>query len=134
MRFRLSAAFMLALAGAFTISCGGIVDPSQNTVETFSGTVQPGSARAHAFSSSKTGEIQIKMVTLTPASVPYLGVQWVQGDGTNCNGGIMQANAAVPANSTAISGQIISGSYCVIVYDSIGLSQPANYSVTVSHP
>ena len=38
------------------------------------------------------------------------------------------------ANTTAISGQIISGNYCVIMYDSVGLTQPANYSITVSHP
>ena len=57
MPLRCSAAFLLALAGALTISCGGIVDPSQNTIESFAGTVQPASARAHAFSTSKTGEL-----------------------------------------------------------------------------
>lgn len=134
MRFRFSAALVLALAGAVSISCGGIVDPSQNQVETFAGTVQPGSARAHAFSTSKTGELAIKVVTLTPASQPMIGLQWVQGDGANCNGGLLQVNQFATAGTTAISGQIISGSYCVIVYDSVGLTQPSNYSITVSHP
>jgi len=134
MPLRCSAAFLLALAGALTISCGGIVDPSQNTIETFAGTVQPASARAHAFSTSKTGELAIKVVTLTPASQPVIGLQWVQGDGTNCNGGLLQVNQFATAGTTAISGQIISGSYCVIVYDSVGLTQPSNYSITVSHP
>jgi hypothetical protein len=134
MPLRGSAAFLLALAGVFTISCGGIVDPSQNTTEPFAGTVQPGSARAHAFSTSKTGELAIKVVTLTPASQPVIGLQWVQGDGTNCNGGLLQVNQFATAGTTAISGQIISGSYCVIVYDSVGLTQPSNYSITVSHP
>jgi len=135
MRLRSSAGFLLACAGAFSISCGGIVDPSQNTVDSFSGTVQPGSARAHAFSSSKTGEIQVKVLTLTPASQPVIGVQWVQGagDGT-CNGGLLQVNQFATANSTAISGQITSGNYCIIMYDSVGLAQPENYSITVSHP
>jgi hypothetical protein len=135
MSFRLSAAFLLALAAAVVSGCGGIVDPSQNTVDSFSGAVQPGSARAHAFSSSKTGEIQVKVGTLTPASQPVIGVQWVQGagDGT-CNGGLLQVNQFATANSTAISGQIVSGNYCIIMYDSVGFTQPENYSITVSHP
>jgi hypothetical protein len=135
MPFRLSAAFLLALAGALSISCGGIVDPSQNQVESFSGTVQPGSGRAHWFSTSKTGEIQVKVLTLTPASQPVIGVQWVQGaNDQTCNGGLLQLNQFATANSTAISGQIVSGAYCIIVYDSVGLTLPANYSITVSHP
>ena len=134
MTFRLSAAFVLALAGAFSISCGGIVDPSKNQVETFNDTVQPASARAKAFSSSKNGEIQVKVVTLTPASQPVIGVQWVQGDGTNCNGQPLQINQFASAGTTAISGQIISGSYCIIAYDSVGLTQPATFSITISHP
>ena len=137
MRFRLSGAFALALAGAISISCGGIVDPSQNQVETFSGTMSASAPSGRSFSSPKTGEIQIKMLTLTPASVPYVGVQWVQasGDG-NCNGGLLQLNQFATANTTAISGQIVSGNYCVIVYDTFGLSatQTVNYSLTVSHP
>ena len=134
MPFRVSAALVLALAGAISVSCGGIVDPSQNQVETFAGTVQPAGARAHAFKASKTGELAIKVVSLTPASTPVIGMQWVQGDGTNCNGGLLQVNQFATANITAISGQIISGNYCVVMYDSIGLTQPANYSITVSHP
>ena len=135
MTVRLSAALLLACAGALSISCGGIVDPSQNTVESFSGTVQPGQARAHWFSSPKTGEIQVKVLTLTPASQPFIGVQWVQGaNDQTCNGGLLQVNQFATANSTAISGQIVSGAYCIIMYDSVGLTQPENYSITVSHP
>ena len=59
MRLRLSAALALALAGAISISCGGIVDPSQNQVESFSGTVPVGGNVQHKFSASKTGVLQI---------------------------------------------------------------------------
>src|ERR1700712_391738 len=107
MRFRIPAAFLLALAGALSVSCGGIVDPSQNQVDPISGTIQPGSARAHWFSAPKTGEIQVKLLTLTPASVSFIGVQWVQGgNDQTCNGGLLQVNQFATANSTAISGQI----------------------------
>jgi hypothetical protein len=134
MRLRLPAAFVLALAGALSVSCGGIVDPSQNKTDTFSGTVQPAGARAHAFSASNTGEIAIKILTLTPASQPVIGLQWVQGDGTNCNGGFLQVNQFATAGTTAINDRIIAGQYCVIVYDSVGLTLPSNYTLTVSHP
>ena len=133
MRFRLSAALTLALAGAFTISCGGIVDPSQNTVEPFSGTVVPGGVSLVKFNAGKTGEIQVKMGTITPAAVQALGIQWVgSGDGS-CNGQLWQSTIAT-SNATAISTQIQSGSYCLIVYDYLGQTVAANYSLTVSHP
>jgi hypothetical protein len=134
MRFRLSGAFVLAVAGAISISCGGIVDPSQNTVDTFTGTIGPGGSLARPFTASKTGEITVKMLTLTPASISFIGVEWVQASGSNCGSGLLQNNTVVPANTTAISGQIPSGDYCIIVYDSVGLPQPANFSVTISHP
>ena len=135
MRLRLSAALILALAGAVSIGCNGITDPSQNTVESFAGTVQPAGARAHWFSASKTGEIAIKVLTLTPASSSFIGVQWVQGaNDQTCSSSALQNNQFAGANTTAISGQIVSGPYCVIMYDSVGLTLPANYSITVSHP
>ncbi|MGH9144528.1 MAG: hypothetical protein ACRD2I_25605 [Vicinamibacterales bacterium] len=133
MPFRLSAAFLLALAGAISISCGGIVDPSQNTVDTFSGTVAPGGGSVQHFSAAKTGEITVKVLTLTPAAVPVLYVQWAgNGDGS-CNGGLFQAGLGT-ANTTVISGQIVSGAYCVILSDYIGQTVTANYTITVSHP
>jgi hypothetical protein len=133
MRLRVSAALLLALAGAISISCGGITDPSQNQVETFSGSVPPGQGSINHFSASKTGEIQIKIATLTPASVPVVYVQWVgNGDGS-CNGGLFQAGLG-SVGTTAISGQITSGSYCVAVSDYVGQTVTANYTVTVSHP
>jgi hypothetical protein len=133
MRFRLSAAFVLALAGAVSISCGGIVDPSQNQVEPFSGTVAPGGISVVTFSSSKTGEIAVKMVTLTPASVPAVLITWVGAGDGSCNGQTFGQGIGTPS-STAISTQIISGSYCLILSNYVAQTVTANYSLTVSHP
>jgi len=135
MRARFAAAFALALAGALTIACGGIVSPSQNTVETFSGTIPPGGA--HPFSASKTGEIQVKLTALAPVSSTFVGLVWAQaasdGGCTASVGGILFQTVA-QLNVQAISTQIISGRYCLIVYDYIGFTAPETYTVTVSHP
>jgi hypothetical protein len=134
MRLRVSAALVLALAGAVSISCGGITDPSQNTVTPISGTIAPSGAKQHWFSAAKSGEIQVKLTTVTPASVPYLGVLWVQGNGDQtCTNNQLQAQLA-PANTTAIVGQIVSGNYCIVVYDPGNLTQTATYAGTISHP
>jgi hypothetical protein len=132
MRLRVSAALVLALAGIVSISCGGIVDPSQNQVQTFSGTVAPGGNSVSKFS-SQSGELQVKMLTITPAAVQALGMQWVGAGDGSCNGSLWQSTIAT-SNTTAISTQIQSGSYCLVVYDYIGQTVTANYSLTVSHP
>jgi hypothetical protein len=133
MRFRVSAAHLLAIAGAFSISCGGIVDPSQNTTETFSGTVAPGGFFVNRFSSPKTGEITVKMLNITPAAIPALTLQWVgSGDGS-CNGQPYGATIAT-ANTTAISNQIVSGNYCLVLSEYVAQTVTASYSLTVSHP
>jgi hypothetical protein len=133
MRFRLSAAFVLALAGAVSISCGGIVDPSQNQVETFSGTVPPNGGSVQKFSAAKTGEITVKMVTLTPAAVPAVFVQWVGAGDGSCNGQLF-GNGIGQANATVISTQVLSGAYCLVLSNYVVQTVTANYSLTVSHP
>ncbi len=141
MRARFSVAVALAVAGVLSISCGGIVDPSKNQVEPFSGTITPGTGTVtyHPFSSSKTGEISVKFTALAPASSVFVGVVWVQdGSGGSCtNLGLIQSpNNFAQLNLPAISGQIISGKYCIGVFESAAspLSAPENYTVTVSHP
>src|SRR5476651_251269 len=108
MCFRFSAALVLALAGAISISCGGIVDPSQNQSQTFTGQVQPGGSSAQKFSSPKTGEIAVKVGTLTPASTQFIGVEWVQAGDGSCNGAQLFNNQFGFANTTPISTQITS--------------------------
>jgi hypothetical protein len=141
MNFRLSAA-LLAAAALSVSGCGGIVDPSQNQVETFSGTIAPGGQSqqgAHGFSASKTGEIQIKVTQLTPStSNTFIGVLWTgrNSNGT-CAGSLGQVfgqNNFAQVGLPAISTQILSGGYCVLLYDVGSFTTTENYTVTVSHP
>ena len=135
MRARFAAVLVLALAGAMSIACGGIVTPSQNTVDTFSGTIPPGGA--HPFSASKTGEIQVKLTALAPVSSTFVGLVWAQaGSDGGCAGSIggVLFQTVAQLNVQAISTQILSGRYCLIVYDYIGFTATETYTVTVSHP
>jgi hypothetical protein len=132
-RFR--AALVLAVAGALSVSCGGIVDPSQNKVDTFSGTIAlQGNGVPHPFSSSKTGEISVKITALSPSSGTLVGLVWAQASGPGaCDGQPIQ-NTLAQLNIPAISNQILKGNYCIQLYDAGYFSTAQTYTVTVSHP
>jgi hypothetical protein len=134
---RVPAAIVLAVAGFFAASCGGITDPSKNTVEPFSGTLAVGGNFAHPFTASKTGEISVKVTALAPVSNTFVGIIWAQaaGDGScSTSLGILQQNNFAQLNVPAISGAIISGRYCIVVYDVGAFTTPQTYTISVSHP
>jgi hypothetical protein len=140
MQLRFSAALLLA-AAVSVAGCGGIVDPSQNTVETFSSTIPVGgqSRDRHPFSASKTGEISVKVTALTPSSSnTFVGVLWTGRDSNGtCTGQLGQTwgqNNFAQVNLPAISTQILSGSYCLLLYDVGTFTTTVTYTVTVSHP
>lgn len=138
MRARFSGAIALAVAGVLTMSCGGIIDPSTNQVETFSGTVTKGGISAgFAFTVSKTGEFTVKITALAPSSSVPMGVLYAQavGDGS-CSSSPQpfQQNNFVLLNVPALSGQIFSGRYCVYVFDVGALTATETFTATVSHP
>ncbi len=128
----------MIVAGLIATGCGGIVDPSKNTVEPFSGTLQAGESRIHGFTASKNGEISVKVTALSPVSNTFLSLTWAQagsdGGCTTSIGGIFQQNSFAQLNIPALTGQIQKGPYCLLVQDVIGFSTPENYTVTVSHP
>jgi hypothetical protein len=136
-RVRLAAALGL---GLMALSCGGPTDPSKNTVETFSGSVQPlNFGPLHTFNVPNLGEITVTVTSITPGNT-FLGVLYGQPTGNAC--GIIQNNIISSSNvgRTALSGSIIiKGQYCVQLFDpvnSVGapLTVAQNYTVQVSHP
>jgi hypothetical protein len=134
---RVFAAAVLAVAGLVATGCGGVTDPSKNTVDTFSGTLTVGGPPGvHPFSASKSGEISVKVTALSPISNTYLGLIWLQAqsDG-NCLGNVITIQQTLAQlNVPAISNVINSGRYCLAVYDAVGFTANENYTVTVSHP
>jgi hypothetical protein len=126
-------AIAIACAGLMAAGCGGITDPSKNTVEPISGTLAVGGINAHGFTSSKTGELSVKITALAPTSSAVLGLLWTQAanDGT-CGGLLQQAFAQL--NVPAISGPVSSQKYCIIVQDIGSIAVPQTYTLAVSHP
>jgi len=131
---RVPVATVLAVAGLVAVNCGGITDPSKNTIEPFSGTLPVGLSVEHRFSASKNGEISVKLTALAPTSNGLVGLAWVQAanDGA-CTPTTYQQTFA-QLNVPAIAGAIPSGKYCIIVYDIGQFTVPQTYTIAVSHP
>src|SRR4051812_40192026 len=103
MRFRLAAAVRFAaLIAPSPPSWGGVTDPSNNTVDTFSGTLAVGTVNIHPFSASNNGEISVIIKSLSPVSNAVLGVLYglPQSDGS-C--------AAINGSAGSLSSVVISG-------------------------
>ena len=124
-----------AIAGAALLaaSCGGITDPSKNTVENFSGTLQVGGLNPHQFTSSKTGELQVKLTALAPTSQAIIGLSWTQTTNDGTCAGLLQS-AFAQLNVPAIVGATSSQRYCIIVQDVGSIAVPQTYTIAVSHP
>ena len=130
-----AAAFALALIVLATTSCGGIVDPSKNQTDTFTGTLSVGSQQQHQFSASKTGEFTAKLTALTPTSTALVGmaIVFASNDGA-CSATSLQVNNFSSTLTSALGGQILSGKYCLVVYDVGTLQTAQTYTITLSHP
>jgi hypothetical protein len=136
MRLRFAGA--LTVAALVTVSCGGVVDPSQNVTETFSGTLEPypsaNSAKQFSFSTSKSGEFSIKITALAPLASVYLDTYYGRAQSGSC--AVLQDNPYSVLNSSSLTGAILPGTYCVVIRD-IGLSTlppTETFTLTVSHP
>ena len=132
----------VALAAAMiAVGCKGPVDPSKNTTQTFTGTVQPLNIQPQNFEIPNLGEITVTLTALTPGNV-VVDLAYGQPSGTACFP--VQQNAVSGANigRTALSGQILlKGTYCLAVFDPSGVllniapwPVSQTYTVTVSHP
>ncbi|OLC50349.1 MAG: hypothetical protein AUH43_05275 [Acidobacteria bacterium 13_1_40CM_65_14] len=132
MRVGFAPAFVLAVAGLLTISCGGVTSPSQNQQETFSGTLEIGGARAFPVTISNTGEFSVKITALAPTATAFVGTRW--GQGSNCELALQQNNFST-LNSPALVGAVFQkGNYCVAIFDVGVLTVAQTFTLVVSHP
>jgi hypothetical protein len=134
---KLVAAAALAVCCSIA-ACGGVTDPSQNAVETFSGTLNHGDPiKFFPFTTSKTGEVSAKFTALAPVSQAIVGVLVAQAaGGGSCAGdlGLVNRNDFAQLNVSVFLGQLPARQYCLGVYETQALTQAETYTVTVSHP
>jgi hypothetical protein len=126
--------------GLIVSGCGGIVNPSSNTVDPFSGTFDiGGGGELHLFSAGKNGEFFVTLTALSPDSTAFVGIFLGQQNSGGCQQifgyGSYSSNFA-QLNRQALGGPLDKGNYCLQVYDSgySTLSGPQTYTVRVSHP
>jgi len=135
MHRRLGIAVVVAVIAA---SCGGVVDPSKNQIETFTGTVVVGKGvilpTNGSINIAKSGEIAITVTNLTP-TVPggtYFGIGFGQSISGQCS--LISANQFATVGVAAINGPIQPGTYCVVIADQGLFTVDENFTLTVSHP
>jgi hypothetical protein len=104
------------------------------TTDTYSGTFAQLGAAVHPFTVTTTGTVTISLTDVAPLATMSIGVGIGTWDGTTCTSVSKNDNAR--AGSTALSGTVATGSYCVRVYDSGNIPDGASvtYTVQVVHP
>jgi len=131
MVIRLGGASTVILAALITVSCGGVVDPSKNQVESFTDTLNPGGSWCKQVTVNNGGEYSIKITALSPTPTAVLFVGWFQD--ANCVNTLYTNYATL--NTLAFSGPIYQkGTYSVGVADVGTLTVAQNVTITVSHP
>ena len=134
---RLRFAGVLIVAALVTVSCGGVVDPSQNVTSTFSGTLEPfpsaNSSKLFTFTTSKSGEFSVKITALAPNTNVFLDTVYGQSVAADsCSP--FQENQFSVLNQTALSGAITPGNWCVVIRDIGTLKANEDFTLTVAHP
>ena len=132
---------VLLIAALVTVSCGGPLDPSQNTTETFNGTVALQNIAVHAFDVPNTGEFKVTLKAFAPGN-PVVGIFWGQSpDGVNCQtSGYTASLNVTQIDKSPLSGPVyIKGKYCIELCDpsllgGVPMVIPQPYSILVSHP
>jgi hypothetical protein len=117
----------------------GIVQPTVNPAtitDTFTGNVAPNAADSHAFVITLSGKIAITLTAVGPPPTAEVSVGIGIPVGLTCSLTLGEGTTATTtAGSTPqISGTVLPGTFCVVVFDLGKLTEPVDYTVTVAHP
>lgn len=133
---RLSVRFSLAVlplaAALLAGACGGIISPSENQIDEFSGSVDPlGEGPLHEFQVSRNGEFEIRLSALDPPTA-YLTVALGRFAAGSCQQQLGVWTGTL--NEILLTGLINTGRHCVLVFDEGFITDRVSYTVRVSHP
>jgi hypothetical protein len=128
----------LALAPAGCSSSSSTTSPTTTAItDTFTGTVKQNGTTIHPFAVTTSGALTVTLTSVTPLSNLALGVGLGTWDGSTstCSSAIA-TNANSRTGSAALTGTVLTGNFCVRVYDSGNIADGAtiSYTVEVVHP
>lgn len=130
--------YTLCLAVVALVGCGGINSPSNNTVETFNGTVGPDTGASspvisHNFSANRQGEMWARVTSITPNNATLIGLGFGVRVGGRCDtftsnllSGLNRDVMVYPVQQRA--------DFCLQVFNGGGVNSTQSYTVQVSHP
>ena len=123
---RLPSLLLTFMACGFAAGCSGISDPSKNTTQDFTATLQPFGGQVHSFDvSQKNGEYSATLIAVSPTQNSifriFLGQDVRYG---NCSPIVTPTLALL--NRVALSGTITKGNYCIQVYDQGAITEAAD--------
>jgi hypothetical protein len=126
---RLAAIVLTLLAAG---ACEGVIDPSENRIETFDGTLTQFGRSLHDFNVERNGEVEVKFTALSNPDA-LLEISYGLG---NCNNpAVLNFGYRRLTDPAGVGGLVSRGPHCAWVTDSLGiLTQPATYTLRVSHP
>lgn len=138
-------ALILAIAGCSSdtatspssTSTSSSSTPSSST-ERFDGILFPMATAFYSFNvGGSGGTVSINLASLSPLDKPGVLPETVQlGYGVPAGEGcdVRQAVPTAPALVSQLTETLTIGTYCASINDAGGLTEPANYSIRVTHP
>jgi hypothetical protein len=138
-------ALILAIAGCSSdtatspssTSTSSSSTPSSST-ERFDGILFPMATAFYSFNvGGSGGTVSINLASLSPLDKPGVLPETVQlGYGVPAGEGcdVRQAVPTAPALVSQLTETLTIGTYCASITDAGGLTEPANYSIRVTHP
>jgi hypothetical protein len=125
--------FTTVLAAGLLAGCGGVSNPSNNTVTTFNGTVTPdGQPTSYSFTASRNGEMSVRFTAIAPNSASLIGVAVGQQVSGGCS--VFNLNNLTGLNRDVLIMPVNRGNYCLQVFNGGGVNAAQTYTVQVSHP
>jgi hypothetical protein len=131
-------AFLLPLLAAVA-GCSGTINDLPTTpdpvitTETFSGTLTVNGAQTHFVFLTATGTVTATLTSLGDNPPSQVGFSLGTLSGTSCTT-VLHNDAAAVGNVLTGSVQTLAGSLCARIYDTGALTEPVDYTFTVSHP
>jgi hypothetical protein len=126
-------AVAICTASLVVSGCGGVSDPSKNTIRDFEATIPPLEGRVHEFDASRNGEYSATIIALSPTQSALLSIALGGVANGACNP-YLGSVGVTGINRPGLSGPISKGHYCIQVYDEGRLTAPQTYTLRISHP